>query len=151
MILGTSSLIALEMYVRYLLILCAWLVMSCTNEFFPEGLYDYQVERLLSNGDSKIWNQQVNSNECQDSVRLLVQLVSANTDDSVSISEILRGTTCTPDTTLIGNADASSFLDGLLFTDSLNFADGSTWMVNDISAKSLTITRPSGAISYQAD
>ena len=151
MILGTSSLIALEMYVRYLLILFVWLVMSCTNEFFPEGLYDYQVERLLSNGDSKIWNQQVNSNECQDSVRLLVQLVSANTDDSVSISEILGGIACTPDTTLIGNADASSFLDGLLFTDSLNFADGSTWMVNDISAKSLTITRPSGAISYQAD
>ena len=108
------------MYARLGAVLLIFLVLSCTNEFFPDGLYDYQVERLLSGGSIKTWNQQINSPDCQDSLRLLIELVAASADDSVLVSEIMRGSSCAPDTTPIGLADASSFLGGLRFTDSLN-------------------------------
>lgn len=138
------------MYVRITSIFLTFLLLSCTNEFFPEGLYDYQVERLLSGGSSKTWNQQVNSSSCLDSIRLLFDLV-ASADDSVLISEVFRGTSCVPDTTLIGLADASSNLGGLVFTDSLNFANGSSWIVNDLTSKSLTLITPAGPVNYSAD
>lgn len=138
------------MYARLGTILLIFMVLSCTNEFFPEGLYDYQVERLLSGGSNKTWNQQVNSSDCQDSLRLRIELV-ASADDSVLISEIIGGSSCAPDTTPIGLADASSFLGGLRFTDSLNFADGTSWIVNEVTSNTLIITTSIGPAIYTAD
>lgn len=113
---------------------------SCTNEFFPEKLYDYQVERLLSGGDNKVWDLVIDSQNCQDSVRLFVELLSSSTDDSVVISEIIRGGLCNPDTSLTGHADASSFEDAIFFTDTLNFDNGEFWIIERITNQTLILS-----------
>lgn len=139
------------MFVRYRSLVGFIIFISCTNEFFPEKLYDYQVERLLSGGGSKEWSQVVNSEACQDSVRLLIELVSSAVDDSVSISQIVNGISCNPDTTFIGNADASSFPDAIIFTDSLNFANGNTWIIGKITSSQLQVLKPTGFVHYSGN
>lgn len=141
------------MFVKYrgvaliiLLLFCA-----CDNDFFPKGLYDYQVERLLSNDSSKVWLQRVNAENCQDLVRLFVELISEPNNDSLDISEITFSANCTPDTSIIGRADASSFDESLLFTDSLNFANGDFWIISRITSESLEITSPIGKSSYLSE
>ncbi len=132
-----------------LLFISAWIFGSCDSDFFPGGLYDYQIERLLSGGDSKVWNQVVNSTDCQDSVKLLIELVSSSSDDSIAVSlisynfglnELPNSSLCQlTDTVLLGNADASSFSDALLFTDSLNFSNGDFWIIKEITAQRIEI------------
>ncbi|MEM9340307.1 MAG: hypothetical protein AAGA66_16350, partial [Bacteroidota bacterium] len=58
------------------------LLVGCTEDDFPEGIYGYQVERLLSGGGQKVWIRVTNSSNCQDSVRLVI---SATTNDSVTV------------------------------------------------------------------
>lgn len=111
---------------------------SCSNEFFPQGLYDYQVERLLSGGDSKEWFFTSDDLACQDSVRLLFQLEAFAEDDSLIVSEIFKGQSCSPDTMAVGKCDASSFTDVLLFTDTLNFDSGEQWIISEVSSDFLT-------------
>ena len=114
--------------------------LACDTDFFPEGLYDYQVERLLSAGERKVWNQRISSDNCQDSIKLLFTLIPNSLDDSVLVERLTINTTCTGfDTTILGNADASSFSDALLFTDSLNFAGGEYWIIDRISSENLII------------
>ena len=118
------------------------LLFGCQSDFIPEGLYDYQVERLLSNGDTKVWSQVVNSSNCQDSTKLSIQLISSSIDDSVAISRLVPLADCTGlDTLFIGNADASSFEGAILFTDTLNFSDGSFWLVEHITSNKIVIRR----------
>ena len=113
---------------------------ACDTDFFPEGLYDYQVERLLSSGDTKTWNQVANTDNCTDSVKLVFTLLSSTIDDSVSVERLTSNVACTGfDTTSLGNADASSFSDALNFTDTLNFANGSFWIIRDVSSENLII------------
>ena len=117
-----------------------WICLACDTNFFPEGLYDYQVERLLSAGDSLVWDQTLSSENCQDSVKLLFALLSSTADDSVAVLRLVANDQCTGfDTTIIGNADASSFSDALLFTDSLNFDDGSYWIIQSVTSELLVI------------
>lgn len=113
-------------------------LMSCSDESVPAGIYDYQVERLLS-GESgiKTWSLQNNAANCTDSVKLLFELVTNTTNDSLDIS-IING--CSPATaTLIGRASASSPSDRIIFTDSLVFASGSYWIVNQITSDQLSL------------
>jgi len=113
---------------------------GCQSDFIPEGLYDYQVERLLSGGDSKVWFQVVNSPNCQDSTKLFVQLLSNSLDDTVAISRLNLSQDCSVvDTLFIGNADASSFEGAILFSDTLNFSDGSFWTVERITSNEIVI------------
>jgi len=125
-----------------------WLILSlfflgCDTDFFPEGLYDYQVERLLSGGEQKIWNRVINSENCQDSTKLLFTLISNLSDDSVFVQQLRANEACSGfDTTDLGNADASSFVGTLPFTDSLNFADGLSWIIRQISSENLEIEEP---------
>jgi len=118
-----------------------WLLsFACDTDFFPEGLYDYQVERLLSGEGTKSWNQMLSSDNCQDSVKLVFTLISNSVDDSVLVQRLVANEACSEfDTTDLGNADASSFIDGLLFTDTLNFANGNHWIIEDITAGGITI------------
>ena len=95
-----------------------WLVLllfiGCQQDFFPAGLYDYQVERLLSGGESKVWSEQVGSMNCADSTKLYITLLENSSGDSVSLSILTPRSDCSGfDTTLIGNANASSPSDGI--------------------------------------
>lgn len=132
------------------LLFIAVILFACEQDFFPIGLYDYQVERLLSGGADKVWMQQVNSTDCSDSTRLYIELVTG-TDDSVRISTLNPMMDCSGfDTVLIGNANASQIEGGLLFTDSLNFADGSFWLVDHITSTQL-ILQTSEPIIYSTN
>jgi len=126
-------------------------LISCSDEGPQNGLYDYQVERLLTNGSSKTWNEVVNTSNCQDSTRLLFELLTNTTDDSVTIYQLIPRSDCSRfDTTLLGNADASSFEQGIRFSDSLIFANGDFWMVEQITSDLLTL-RISETSSYRAN
>ena len=129
-----------------------FLLLGCQQDFFPAGLYDYQVERLLSGGASKVWNERVNSTDCADSVRLYITLLTSSSGDSVTLSTLTPRSDCGGfDTTLIGNANASSPSDGILFTDSLVFANGDSWIVESITSSSLSITTRTSQKSYSSN
>lgn len=112
---------------------------ACGGDFFPQGLYDYQVERLLSADSSKVWSQVMEMDDCADSTWLYIEIIASDSDDSVTISEIVGGASCDPDTNLIGNADASAFSEELLFTDSLNFDNGTYWLIEEITSETLIL------------
>jgi len=120
-------------------VLLALIGIACGGDFFPQGLYDYQVERLLSADSSKVWNQVMETENCADSTWLYIEMLASDSDDSVAISEVLGGASCDPDTSLIGYADASAFSDELLFTDSLNFDNGMFWLIEQITSERLIL------------
>ena len=117
-------------------------LIGCSDDNFPQGLYDYQVERLLSAGENKTWLL-VSSNEggvasfpttCADSTRLFVTLID---QDSISISRLLPNPSCSAfDTLKLGNANASG---DLLFTDSLRFATGRFWTIQSVTASEIEV------------
>ncbi|MBC6401703.1 MAG: hypothetical protein GDA51_07835 [Ekhidna sp.] len=122
---------------------------ACDRDFFPKDLYDYQVERLLSGGDTKVWNQIIASENCQDSVKLVFSLLSGSPNDSVSVSRLLSNAACDGfDTTRLGNADASSFEDALTFTDSLNFSTGDFWIIQSITSTELSIIQSGQSVFF---
>ena len=112
---------------------------SCTDEFIPTGLYDYQVSRLLSGDSAKLWT--VNSflssgtaislEDCEDSLFILFEHV----DDSLLVSSLSRDclTASEFDTTEIGMSLPSS--NGIIFSDSLLFSTGNHWIVEDLSSQ----------------
>ncbi len=121
---------------KLIYILVAWIGLSACEEetFYPLGLYDYQVERLLTGGNEQgTWlinsitkdgaNQEILS--CSDSVRWVFEQV---TSDSISVYELTFDAQCLfYDTLIFGQLAASG--SNLLFTDSLKFdAEGT---VND--------------------
>ena len=122
-------------------ILLLFIGVACVEDEFPTGLYHYQIERLLATDTNKTWllaesvvnGASVRPSVCQDSVRLLF----INDSDSVNVSILSYNATCSAfDTTRLGNANASG---DLVFTDSLNFADGREWIVESILPNRLTI------------
>ncbi len=122
--------------------------MSCSEEELPAGIYDYQVERLLSgSSESKSWNQLVNSSNCADSVILYVEAIG----DSLDFSRLTYQNTCGEfDTTYIGRANASSEDDRNLFTDSLRFANGDFWLIKTITSEILTIEVEQSVLRYRS-
>lgn len=122
--------------------MCLLFLVGCSEDNFPQGLYDYQVERLLSAGDSKTWMLVSETEDgtiafpttCSDTTRLLITLVD---QDSISISRLLPNLECNAfDTLKFGNANASG---DLLFTDSLRFATGSFWTIQSVTSSKLEI------------
>ncbi len=131
----------------FLLLLFSILV-SCSEEELPTGLYDYQVERLLSGTEgTKTWSQVVNSTNCADSIKLVFDLVANSSDDSLDVS-ISSGCVGSLSTVLIGRASASSEDDQILFTDSLNFADGSYWIVEQVTSEQLRLDIDFQSVEY---
>lgn len=126
-------------------------LVSCSDESVPAGIYDYQVERLLS-GESgiKTWSLQNSAINCSDSVKLIFELVANTTDDSLDIS-IINGCSQTNTATLIGRASASSPSDRIIFTDSLIFASGSYWIVNQITSVQLNLSIDGNQSAYVED
>lgn len=121
-------------------------LIACSEENLPEGIYDYQVERLLSGGSAKSWDQVVSSTSCTDSLKLYFELIT----DSVDISQINPGNACTfNDTVYLGRANASSFPDNNLFTDSLKFSDGDYWMIRRVTSSLLQIEVDNSLSDYR--
>lgn len=122
---------------------------SCAEDPFPRGLYDYQVERLLSGGESKTWLLvSMNDNGtitqptiCTDSLRLQVSVINT---DSIQVQLLTPLADCNGFSSKnLGNANASG---DLVFTDSIIFKSGAIWIVNDITSKNL-IYSTEGVIS----
>ncbi len=131
-------------YVLYLVMLLT-VLFGCEDEYFPEGYWPYQVEFMLTNGDSRNWlvtrweenGQEVDMNTCSDSLRLAFEVI---TSDSIASYQLRKRNDCvTFDTTFIGELTASGG-EGF-FTDSLYLerANGSILrtVVNDLTSKGL--------------
>ena len=130
---------------KFLVLVVFLFLIACSEENLPEGIYDYQVERLLTGGSAKTWDQVVSSTSCTDSVKLYFELIT----DSVDISQINPGNACTfNDTVYLGRANASSFPDNNLFTDSLKFSDGDYWIVQRITSELLALTGDNNGLEY---
>lgn len=129
-----------EMRGRIILIFGIFFLLSCSEEPVPEGLYDYQVERLLSGGDIKIWIESKRIEQCSDTVLLHVSLVEGSID-SLNLSRIIFNSSCVRDTLPLGNAKPSSFSSGPVFTDSLVFSNGDFWLVDRVTSQELQILR----------
>jgi hypothetical protein len=114
--------------------------MSCEDDTdLPSGLYHYQIERLLSGGEEKIWvlNSQSINGSSSDIGECPPELLISTYLDSVVIRQLLpKCDTIGYDTLQIGTANAST--DDLLFTDSLVFSDDSFWILKNVYAQSFT-------------
>ncbi len=123
--------------------------MACSEEKLPAGIYDYQVERLLSAGSEKTWSEVVNSTDCADSLELYFELVSSSSNDSLDIFELTPNANCNSfNAIFIGRADASRLPDSDLFTDSLIFSSGDFWIINSITSQSLQIDGGGEVLNY---
>lgn len=122
--------------------------MSCSEEDLPVGVYDYQVERLLTGQTgSKNWEQVIGSTDCADSVRLHFELV----EDSIDISRFTFNASCVmSDPDFIGRANASSFSGSDLFTDSLNFSDGTFWIIRRVTSELLRVQVEEESLDYRS-
>ncbi|WP_436517160.1 hypothetical protein [Ekhidna sp. To15] len=123
-------------------------LLACSEEELPVGIYHYQVERLLSGEEgSKVWMKVVNSQNCSDSVQLIFELVENTSDDSLDIS-IISGCPSMNTATIIGRASASKAEDRDLFTDSLIFASGNFWIINQITSQQLFLNMNDQDVQY---
>ncbi len=111
-------------------------MLGCASDEFPTRFRASQIERLLSAGSLATWQPvsiisqgtQLLGN-CADSIRFLVV---QSVDDSLQVSQLqpLCDGTGVLDTMLIGKAKASA--EEALFTDSLLFADGQFWIIQEV-------------------
>ena len=134
---------------KILLVIFGIFLLACTEEDLPAGIYDYQVERLLSAGSEKTWDQVINSMECADSLKLHFELVTNTSNDSLDIFELTPTFNCASyDTTLIGRADASKLVGGDLFTDSLVFSSGDFWIVVQVTSQFFGLEIDNSSLNY---
>lgn len=130
----------------FLVISVVWVVSSCDNDFFPKGYYDYQVARLLSGDSTKNWNQVITTQNCNDSVSLII----SQQTDSLSFSMLTGGKNCSFDSLYLGKAKISTFSESLLSTDSIKFSTGVVWIIKTLSSQKLEILNSSQTTSYTA-
>ncbi len=105
-----------------MVVLC--ISLSCQDDEFPLGLYDYQVERLLHGDAEKLWK----TNE----VGVWSYLLFQSIDDSVNVMGI---TIDFSDTISLGMIKASA--KSMLFSDTLLFSDGDFWLIEEVSSHNL--------------
>ena len=117
-------LIKIKYFHKLMLILALGSVLSCEEDGFPVDLYDYQVERLLHGGTEKMWHT--------DEEGVMGYLLFESLDDSVNVMSITMDFS---DTLSLGLMRTS--VKALLFSDSLLFADGNFWLIEEVSAHSL--------------
>lgn len=136
---------------KILLVIFGILLLACSEEDLPAGIYDYQVEQLLSAGSEKTWNMVVNSTNCEDSLKLHFELIRNSANDSLDVFELTPLANCSLfDTTLVGRADASRLPGGDLFTDSLNFVAGDYWILRSITSEFMNVEVNGDLFSYES-
>ena len=126
-------------------------IFSCSDDF-QRRYYDYQVERLLTSGDSAIWTPTsilLNGNQllgtCQDSVLFMIEL---NSNDSLQLTRLRP--TCLGDFlyTASGSEKGKASQDAQIFTDSILFANGNYWLVNSVFSRSFEIQSGDTIMSF---
>ncbi len=131
----------------------AILLFGCQDDQFQQGLYNYQVERLLSGGDSKTWtlvstnNDGVVSNPalCSDTLRLLISTAAT---DSIHVARLTPEIDCIAFVSEdLGKANASG---NLAFTDSIIFDSGEVWIITEITSENLSFTTRLQSESWQS-
>lgn len=129
------------------LILLTIIALACAEDYYPPGLLGYQVERLLTGGDEKLWYVQryvvdgadMPVADCQDSVWLYFAVRGSRNNDSLVAYEIRRGPRCELyDSLYYGSFYASggdeAFRDSLVFEGgALNFAMVQNILSSDLS------------------
>lgn len=112
----------MEKYVKLFFCLAGIIIlMSCADEEFPVGLYDYQVERLLAGDEGKLW---INAEEGSEPVFYRI----FNENDSLTLLSLSNTLL---DTMSRQRAKATGL--ELAFTDSIVFANQEKiWLVEDI-------------------
>ncbi|MDC1516402.1 hypothetical protein N8385_01645 [Cyclobacteriaceae bacterium] len=116
----------MKYYHKLMWILALGIILSCEEDGFPAGLYDYQVERLLHGDVEKMWQT--------DEGGVMAYLLFKSFNDSVNVMGITMDFS---DTLSLGMMKAS--VKRLLFSDSLLFADGNFWLIEEISAHSMLL------------
>ena len=112
------------------------MLISCTAEDVPSGLYDYQVVRLMTHDSTKIWKiEGIEEGRC-DATYFYQFSVE---DDSITYSHIQWNCVRNQysDTTLINKGIPSSL--GIIFTDSINWANGNSWSIRTLTESELEI------------
>lgn len=105
-----------------MLALCV--ALSCQDDEFPLGLYDYQVERLLYGDGEKAWKT--------NDVGVWSYLLFQSIDDSVNVMGMSVDFS---DTISLGMMKAS--VKSMLFSDTLLFTDGDFWLIEEVSSHTL--------------
>ena len=111
-------------FLKLLWMFALCITLSCQDDEFPLGLYDYQVERLLHGDAEKVWK----TNE----VGVWSYLLFQSIDDSVNVMGI---TIDFSDTISFGLMKAS--VKSMLFSDTLLFSDGDFWLTEEVSSHTL--------------
>ncbi|WP_462248295.1 hypothetical protein [Ekhidna sp.] len=134
---------------RLLAIILLFSIISCSEETLPDGIYDYQVERLLSGElGNKTWSQIINTTNCADSLKLTFELIPDNTDDSLDIS-MVSGCFGALTTTYVGRASAS-VRGTVLFSDSLIFSNGDFWIVDQVTSERFRFSLNDQTLNYSS-
>ncbi len=131
-----------------IILLLIGMLCGCEEEdFYPKGLYGYQVDRLISGGESKLWiltaseidGQAQAFEDCGDSLKLYVE------ERTMGIA-VYQLNTCNPtDSTFFGYMTSSFKAKGLanqyLFTDSLLFEEGTEdfFLVKEVTSLYLKV------------
>lgn len=130
---------------------------ACEEEaFFPNGLYGYQVDRLVSGGDTKLWTLTASEidgeaqafENCDDSLKLYVE----ERTKGIAVYQV---NTCNPtDSTFFGYMTSTFIAKGLsdqyLFTDSLLFEEGTEdfFLVKEVTSLYLKVNFKRGVNSF---
>lgn len=136
-------------------LLIIYFMASCSETFVPPGLYDYQVERLITNGDSKSWvlqslvidGQNVEVLVCDSTITFLAEVVRT---DSLVFLEINKRTDCSANDTIFWGAIEASGHVRDLFNDTLYFNGGvkpSFGLIESITPASFILLFNNGSTS----
>jgi hypothetical protein len=120
-------------------------MMGCEDEtYYPPGLYGYQVERLISGGEDKVWELAGLEVDGQtQSIEGCANAVELHVYQGTTAIDVYQIITCeVPDTLYYGEMTASeagsSASNTNVFTDSLLFENGE---VNYVIVKEVTSLR----------
>lgn len=121
--------------------LWAWLVCACGDDF-QRQLYDYQIERLLSGGETAVWSpvsKRFEGDEllvnCADSVRFMIDLDA----DSILFRRMVPRCDATGLFDTVEVAKGSASVDSQIFTDSILFTTGEFWLINTLFSTTLEL------------
>lgn len=130
----------------YLLLILG--VLACSEEYFPPGIYGYQVERLLTGGASKIWlaeqlvvdGEQQAFESCTDSMSLYFARVGSANNDSLVCYELRPKANCGLYDSIYygrfsGSGGTEPFRDSIIFQGgAVNFA-----IVDQVNSQELAL------------
>jgi len=128
-------------YTRSIFFLMVIGLLACQKEYFPPGLYGYQVLRLVDGGSGKVWTvQSLEINGESQSMDTCINQYELHATVSKTAVDLYQLNSCNPvDTVYYGAMTATSAGNSgsnkNLFTDSLLFTGG---RVNYVIVKYIT-------------